>query len=200
MDFIQKFIKFLIFAISIICFSCAKPKITSIKTHNISLFKEKKISLKGVIWWRVDLFKDRKVKSNAGYANFIVNKNFLYIELKTPMGSSLGLIKWDKNLFDKIKIYDFYHKKLYIIEIPQKFKTYEIPFYFLGLKERKTEVVFSKIKIFYFFSKKEKKGILSSPYFKLIWIIKKLELAKNEKNYFKISEEKFRKIKLINFY
>ncbi len=190
---LQRILKFLIFTIIfIICFSCAKP--VYIEKYN----NKKTFSFKGLIWWRIDLFKGKKAKLIVGFANFIATNDSLYIKLKTPIGSSLGLIKWNKNLSNKLKIYDFYHQRLYIIKIPKEFKTYEIPFYFLGLKKTKAEIVFSKFKISYAFSKKKKKGILISPYFRVFWIIKRLEPIKKKTEDFKVSEDKFKKI-LINF-
>ncbi len=183
---------FIILLFCIICFSCAKP---------VSLKKPEKVkpfAYKGLIWWRIDLFRGKKNRLVVGFANFVVTDHSLYVKLKTPIGSSLGLFKWDEKLPYTIKLYDFYHKRVYIIKVSKKLKTYEIPYYFLGLKKSKAEADLSRFKVKYIFYNSNKKGIVSSPYFRIFWVIKRLEPLKEKIPELNIPEEKFERI-LINF-
>jgi hypothetical protein len=190
----KKFLKiFCLLIFSFFIVSCGRYKVSPVE--KIITLSEDKVYT-GKIWWKIEIFKKDKIKSNGGYADFQVSQNFLYISLKSPFNSMVALIKWEKEKNSRIDVYDFYNKKHFIIFLPQNFKNNLLPFYFLGLKKKEMCYNFFKMKIKYMFLKDKNTGYISCPYFRAMWKIKTLMSAEKRKFKYSIDKHKFKEIRI----
>ncbi len=156
----------------------------------------------GKIWIYVKLLNHNQIRTFSGYADFQAGKNFLYLRVKSPFNTTLGYIKWKSSHYNTLEVFDIFHKRHYVIKLPQKLKLKNFSFYFLGLKEGSLTEKLSKIFFKYHFEKDKKEGNIeiqiNSDIFQIKWKIKSIYLSKNLLPMLKDEDfQKFSRIEII---
>lgn len=153
-------------------FSCSKS-VTLISTFSLSSQE----TLEGKIWWELEIRENSSFKKDAGYADFQINENFLYLRLKTPIGTTLGFLIWKKDQPTVIKVYDLYNQQYIKIHL-KSMTTKELetfPFYFLGKKGEEKSWYLNNLLFKYKFDKSKNKGNIVSEIMFLEWKIYTLQ-------------------------
>jgi len=182
----------ILFLISLILFqSCARVSVKKVK-------KVKREDIyTGKMWWKLVIKTKKGIKKYGGKANFQVSDNYLSIKIKTFFGTTAGLLLWEKNNSAQLRLYDFLHKKLYILNTTNS-QLKEIPALFLGKKYKKFLIQFKCFSVSYYFNSTEKKGKIKNQIITFLWKIKTLKREKklatqNLKKFYE-KDEKFKKV------
>jgi len=133
------------------------------------------------MWWEIHIFDNNQTKTLSGYADFQAGKNFLYLKFKFPFHTALGYGKWEVSSFNLVEIFDLYHRKHYLIKFINHPELKNLPFYFLGLKEKNLSWKFIKTSFYYSFAEDKKEGLITSDFLKLKWKIKNLSTPESFK-------------------
>ena len=158
-----------IFLLFTLCFSFG----CSYKASPLSKISAKNVYY-GKIWWEITLFTNNETKTISNYADFQAENNFIYLRFKSPFNTTLGYGKWEASFYNLIEIFDLYDKKHYFIVLEPKPELRDIPFYFLGLKEKNLTWSFLKTSFNYSFLEDKKEGTISSKFFILRWRFKEV--------------------------
>lgn len=163
----------LVFFLSLLLFSCTR----SLPPLSIEILLSQEV-FQGTIWWDLEIKKDFTPSKNTGQAEFQISENFIYVRLKTPIGTTLGLLVWKKDDPGLIKVYDLYNQELVLLFINnpsllQKLET--LPFYFLGMKEETLSWSLDKVFVKYQFDKERKVGTILTEEVIFGWKIQSLE-------------------------
>ncbi|WP_028841641.1 hypothetical protein [Thermodesulfobacterium hveragerdense] len=90
----------------------------------------------GSVWITIEVNKRKKQEFNTVYGDFQLSTKFFYLRLKDPFGTTLGVLVWNTEEKEQIKIYDLYHHKILVISFSKGFNPKDLPQYFLGIKEK----------------------------------------------------------------
>jgi len=155
----------------------------------------------GKIWWKLSFYKENNVQTFGGYADFEISIDYLYIKLKSPFGSTIGLIEWKKDFPREIIFYNLKEKKSFCFTFNTPLSLFEyLNLYFLGIKNKKAIWYIKKNKFIYSFSFPEKKGKIRSSKFYLEWKIKKIfKTNKQNLKFLAFSFKDFEPVKILLF-
>jgi hypothetical protein len=90
----------------------------------------------GNVWITIEINQREKQEINTVYGDFQLSAKFFYLRLKDPFGTTLGVLVWNTEEKEQIKIYDIYHQKILVISFSKGFNPKDLPQYFLGIKEQ----------------------------------------------------------------
>lgn len=164
--------------LSLLLLSCSR----SLPPFSIEILLSQE-PLQGTIWWNLEIKKSSTSEKNIGQADFQVSENFMYLRLKTPIGTTLGFLVWKKEDPSLIKVYDLYNQELIILFLkdPYFLKDLELlPFYFLGVKENTLDRSFERISIGYRFDKRKKIGTIITKDATFVWQIQNIAPLKEK--------------------
>jgi len=167
--------------------------------HPVKKAIKKTTGYSGNIWWKFVVKTRKKEKKFGGKADFKIGKNYLIVKIKTFLGTTAGIVLWEKSKSSEIKFYDYIHDKLYVIKT-QNPVVNRLPEIFLG-KEPSCLLKFRKLSLLYTFDSERKSGKLQGEHLEFMWKIRKIknsETSLSEIKKIHTRDKKFKKI-ILNF-
>ncbi|MCS7199151.1 MAG: hypothetical protein N2327_00035 [Caldimicrobium sp.] len=113
----------------------------------------------------------------ASYGTFYLNSTTLLIILRPPFASEITL--YCDTIKEELLLINWSQRKAYQVKI-KNFSLIDLPYYFLGLKEKSLNFKKGKIYGTYQFSREELKGEVWSNLITFTWKIKEIEIIENQ--------------------
>lgn len=158
---------------------CAPKEITLPKAY-LQLEREglENLALKGKLFLEGELFFiENKEQAGGAYGTFYLTKDEFLITLRPPLSSEI-ILYWQRT-FPKITLINPAKKVAYLINF-KNINLEDLPYYFLGLKEKEATWKKKGFEGEYRFFKENSEGRIQANLFNISWKIKELEVTEEK--------------------